>query len=75
MDADSVSHMMHFKGLITDDDYKLITSAPSDLKINALLLQYIKVMNMPTLLHFCDILKSIETQQCIGESLKTCKLY
>ena len=26
MDADSVSHMMHYKHLITDDDYEAITA-------------------------------------------------
>ena len=72
MDADSVSHMMHFKGLIADSDYDVITSAPNDLKMNCLLLQYIKMMNFPLLLNFCKILKSIENQQCIGEALEKC---
>ena len=73
MDADSVSHMMHCKHLITDDDYDVITSAPNDIKMNCLILQYVKMMDVPMLLEFCDILKGIETQQCIGETLEKCK--
>ena len=74
MDADSVSHMMHCEHLITDDDYDAITTAPNDTKINCLLLHYVKSMDMKELFKFCDILKSIETMQGIGESLETCKL-
>jgi len=73
MDADSVSHMMHCKHLITDDDYDVITSAPNDIKMNCLILQYVKVMDVSMLLEFCDILKNVETQQYIGETLGTCK--
>ena len=73
MDADSVSHMMHYKHLITDDDYDVITSAPNDIKINCLILQYVKLMDVPMLLKFCNVLKSIETQQYIGKTLETGK--
>ena len=73
MDADSVSHMMHYKHLITDDDYKAITAAPNDSKMNTVILQYIKAMDMSQLIRFCDILKSIETQKIIGDHLSTCK--
>ena len=73
MDADSVSHMMHCKHLITDDDYDVITSAPNDMKMNCLILQYVKMMELSKLLEFCNILKDIEVQQSIGENLETCK--
>lgn len=73
MDADSVSHMMHCEHLITDDDYEAITTAPNDIKMNCLLLQYVKLMDLKMLLKFCDILKSIETQRDIGKSLEICK--
>ena len=73
MDADSVSHMMQCEHLITDDDYEAITTAPNDTKMNCLLLQYVKLMDLKMLLKFCDILKSIETQQDIGKSLEICK--
>ena len=72
MDADSVSHMMHSEQLITDDDYEAITAAPNDINMNRLLLQYVRVMDMPNLLKFYNLLKTIETHQCIGETLKTC---
>ena len=72
MDADSVSHMMHNEHLITDSDYEAITTAPNDINMNRLLLQYVRAMDMPELLKFCDLLKSIETQQCIGVNLETC---
>ena len=72
MDADSVSHMMHSEQLITDSDYKVITAAPNDININRLLLQYIRTMKMSKFLKFCDLLKTIETHQCIGENLETC---
>ena len=75
MDADSVSHMMQCEHLITDDDYEAITTAPNDAKMNCLLLQYVKLMDMEKLLRFCSILKSIETQQHIGNSLEICKLH
>ena len=75
MDADSVSHMMHNEHLITDSDYEAITAAPNDINMNRLLLQYVRAMDMPELLKFCDLLKSTETQQCIGVNLEMCKLY
>ena len=75
MDADSVSHMMHSEQLITDSDYEAITAAPNDININRLLLQYVRAMDMTKLLKFCKLLKNIETQQCIGESLETCMLF
>ena len=74
MDADSVSHMMQCEHLITDDDYEAITAAPNDIKMNCLLLHYIKLMDKNMLFKFCDILKSIGTQQSIGENLEVCKL-
>ena len=74
MDADSVSHMMHCKHLITDDDYEAITAAPNDNKMNTLLLQYVRSMNVKQLTKFCDILKSIETtHEFIRNCLSTCK--
>ena len=73
MDADNVSHMMHSEQLITDSDYEAITTAPNDIIMNRLLLQYVRAMDMINLLKFCDLLKNFETQQCIGESLENCK--
>ena len=73
MDADSVSHMMHCKHLITDDDYDVITSAPNEMKMNCLTLQYVKMMDLSKLFEFCNILKDIETQHSIGETLEACK--
>ena len=73
MDADSVSHMMHCEHLITDDDFGAITSAPNDIKMNTVLLQYVRAMDVSQLISFCDILKSIETQKTIGELLSACK--
>ena len=70
MDADSVSHMMHCKHLITDDDYDVITSAPNDIKMNSLILQYVKMMSHSMFLEFCGILKGIETQRRIGVTLE-----
>ena len=72
MDADSVSHMMHSEQLITDSDYEAITAAPNDININRLLLQYVRAMDMINLVKFCDVLKTIETHQSIGETLMTC---
>ena len=71
MDADSVSHMMHCERLISDADYEAITTAPNDNKMNSLLLQYVRAMDMPDLMKFCDVLKDIETQKCIGVNLET----
>ena len=73
MDADSVSHMMHYKHLITDDDYEAISAAPNDSKMNTVILQYVRAMDMSQLIKFCDILKSVETQKIIGDYLYTCK--
>ena len=73
MDADSVSHMMHCEHLITDDDYEAITAAPNDNKMNTLLLQYVRSMNVNQLSKFCDILKSIETHKIIGDCSSLCK--
>ena len=74
MDADTVSHMMHneFKYLITDSVYEAITAAPNDINMNRLLLQYVRAMDMPSLLKFCNLLKNIETQQYIGVNLEKC---
>ena len=73
MDADSVSHMMYCKHLITDDDYEAITAAPNDSKMNTVLLQYIKAMNMNQMVKFCDILKNIETQKKFAGYLSACE--
>ena len=73
MDADSVSHMMHYKHLITDDDYEAITAAPNDHKMNTVILQYVRAMNTNELIHFCNVLKSIEIQKVIGNCLSTGK--
>ena len=73
MDADSVSHMMHYKHLITDDDYEAITAAPNDNKMNTVILQYVRAMDMSQLIKFFDILKSVETQKIIGDHLHTGK--
>ena len=67
MDADSVSHMMHCEHLITDDDYEAITAAPNDSKMNMLLLQYVRSMNVNQLSRFCDILVSIEAHEVIED--------
>ena len=72
MDADSVSHMMHSKHLITDSDYEAITAAPNDINMNRLLLQYVGEMDMPDLIKFCDLLKNLETQEYIGVALEKC---
>ena len=74
MDADSVSHMMHCEHLITDDDYEAITAAPNDSKMNVLLLQYVKSMNVSQLSRFCEILKDIGTHnRIIGDCSSSCK--
>ena len=73
MDADSVSHMMHYNHLITDDDYKAITAAPNDWMMNNVILQYVRVMDFPTFLKFTNLLKTIETQKSIASYLKFCK--
>ena len=73
MDADSVSHMMHYKHLITDDDYEAISAAPNDSMMNTVILQYVRAMDMRQFISFCNILKDIETQKIIGDHLCTCK--
>ena len=73
MDADSVSHMMHYKHLITDEDYEAITAAPNDSKMNTVILQYVRAMDMSQLIKFCAILKGVKTQRSIGNDLYTCK--
>ena len=72
MDADSVSHMMHYKHLITDDDFKAITAAPNDDAINLVLLQYVRSMDLFSLFKFIEILQSIETHKSIGHYLESC---
>jgi len=74
MDADSVSHLLHSRHIISDDDYDVITFAPNDMKMNCLMLQHLKAMNNADLLRFCKVLKDIETQQEIGSHLENCKL-
>ena len=73
MDADLVSHMMHCEHLITDEDYEAIAAALNDNKMNMLILQYVRSMNVTQLSKFCDILKSIETHKISGDSSSTCK--
>ena len=72
MDADSVSHMMHHKCLITDDDFKAITAAPNDDTMNLVLLQYVRSMDLSFLLKFTEILQSIETQEDIAHHISLC---
>ena len=69
MDADSVSHMMHYKCLITDDDFKAITVAPNDDTMNLALLQYVRSMDLSSLFKFIEILQSIETQEGIAHHI------
>jgi len=73
MDADSVCHMMHCRHFLTDDDYDIISAAPNDMKMNCLLLQYFKLIEVNGLLKLCDVLKEIEAQKTIVEKLKTGK--
>jgi len=73
IDADTVSHMMQCRHLLTDDCFEVITSAPNDMRMNCVLLQCVKVMNIPQFLEFCNILKNIGTMQHIGEILETCE--
>ena len=75
LDADSVSHMMYCQRLISDNDYDVITSAPNDIKMNCLILQYVKMMDAYKFQQFCDILKDMESQQQIGKFLETCKCF
>ena len=72
MDANSVSYLMHTQYLLTDNVYEAITAAPNDININRLLLQYVRAMDMINLVKFCDVLKTIETHQSIGETLMAC---
>ena len=72
MDADSVSHMMHCKHLITDDDYEAISAAPNDRMMNTVILEYVRAMDLPTLLKFANLLKAMETQRPIGSCLEYC---
>ena len=69
MDADSVSHKMLAQHLITDDDHAVISSAPTDMKMNCVLLQFVNLMNYSSLLKFCRLLQSIETQKHTGNVL------
>ena len=62
MDADYVALMMLDTHLLSDNDYKAITVAPTDIKMNGFLLQYILQYakfpaDMKKLSKFCDILK------------------
>ena len=70
MDADSISHMMYCNHLITDDDYEAITTAPIDSKMNSVILEYARAMDLFTLFKFTDLLINIETQKSIGNTLK-----
>ena len=70
MDADSVSHMMQCDGLISEDDYEAITAAPTDRMMNVLILEYVRVMDLPKLLKFAGLLKNMETQERIGCNLE-----
>ena len=72
MDADSVSHMMHCNHLITDDDYEAITAAPNDSMMNEVILEYVRAMDLPTLLKFADLLRDVETQKSISTLLNFC---
>ena len=79
MDPDSVALMMHIENLINDDDYKAITAAPNDLKMNCFLLQYVmqyaKQQDRDKLSRFCHVLMRIETQNYVGEKLLKCKKF
>ena len=75
MDADSVSHMMHCRHLISDDNYEAIIAAPNDIKLNTVLLQYVRAMDTHLFMRFCDVLKAIETQKIIGCYLSTYSKY
>ena len=78
LDPDSVAFMMLGECLIHTEDYNAITSAPNDLKMNCFLLQYVmqyaKLQDMEKLFKFCEVLKNIETQKCVGEKLYECKI-
>jgi len=63
MDADSVSHLMHTENLVTDDEFEVISSAPNDIKMNSMLLQFVKIMKVSNLLKFCSLLQKIDTQK------------
>ena len=70
MDADAVSHMMHCDHLISDDDYQAIAAAPNQSKMNIIILEYVRAMDMTMLHKFADVLINLEMQQSIGNNLK-----
>jgi len=73
MDADSVSHLMYTENLITDDEFEVISTAPNDMIMNCLLLQFLKLMEVCTLYKFCGLLQKIETQKYTCYSLASGK--
>jgi len=60
MDADSVSHLMHTENLITDDEFEVISTAPNDMIMNSLLLQFLKIMKVSKVY---SLFKKIESQK------------
>ena len=69
MDADSVSHLMLTNNFITDDEFEAISSAPNDVKMNCLLLQFMKLMKVSTLMKFYQLLQKLETQKNVCDVL------
>ena len=60
MDADSVSHLMYTENLITDDEFEVISTAPNDIAMNSLLLQFLKIMKVSKVY---SLFEKIESQK------------
>ena len=58
---------MYTENLITDDEFEVISSAPNDMKMNCVVLQFVKLMKA------CSLLQKVEPQKYAGVVLNNGK--
>ena len=75
MDADSVSHLMTSKKLLTKADVKIINRFFDNRYRNGLILKHIMLMSTAELFCFCEVLLDMEHQYYIGTLLINGNVY
>ena len=74
MDADLIVQQMSMQRFLNDDDLGSIEMATDKYQKNCLVLEKVRLMDIASLMSFCELLKGIDHQRHIGTSLVYGKL-
>ena len=69
LDADFVVHEMITQKLFTEDELHSVSVATSKYQKSCLVLEKVRLMNIASLISFCNLLQNIDHQKHIGSTL------